>query len=81
METSEESCLLGVLRFSTLLAPDDSPEGSAEPFVRKIEDKGVHYMSATHLPVAKDTPTGGKLSSFAAVSFDPPAKGAAHSAR
>jgi glycosyltransferase involved in cell wall biosynthesis len=35
-----------------ILVADDSPEGSAEPFVKKIEDKRVRY-------VKRDTPTGG----------------------
>jgi GT2 family glycosyltransferase len=35
-----------------VLVADDSPEGSAESFVQKIEDKRVNY-------VKRDTPTGG----------------------
>jgi len=35
-----------------VLVADDSPEGSAEPFVKKIEDKRVHYIK-------RDKPTGG----------------------
>ena len=47
-----ESVLSGSSLEIEVLVADDSLEGSAEPFVRKIDDKRVHYMK-------RDTPTGG----------------------